>query len=600
MCHHREDRLLSHHDELTLSPSLLLPCGSINRSLAVAFDGRAGVWRETQTLTSADGLVSSQSMVLRPIGDGVCAVKLMTPHFAPSAAGVTAEEAAAAGFEGYEHHDRRRGHVNGHGRHHDDIADAIFGNGGASGGGGARAGRHRDGPAGHSGGVGPTRMRGGSSSGDSGAEDFTASPPAPAPAGAPTASSSAAAAASFGAGIGAAMRDRGFEMTLREVGDDSLVLTAHALPSGRPVLIETITMLHGGGAAAGGGSTSGMHRHRSVQRFDEAGRLQAVYLIAEERVLDTLTGAMMEATPVSFPQRQRHHDEHRQGHGAHHVPAATHGRGRGDHHDDVAAAADRHDGHAPSRHLNQHGHAHGLQPAHAARGGRGGGAAHGTGAPFSTTQSGTAHRGSGTLASETHAAGTRGGRGRGGGPSAHGAAHKPLAAQAQAQTRHGARAGDSVSGGSVPVTAATTIQSDSAPASASTSVSASHRVGAARSPVSLAGASVAESPAVGLDHHDVAAVSGGTTSAGGGGGAGKASAPPGATVAQQLPSAASTQTQAQVQQPKSALSSVTASASSDKGQPGPASPAAGGVAGGPGGAGRGTGGVTHGSAAGTH
>jgi hypothetical protein len=60
----------------------------------LAFDDATGVWKETQSLTSRDGLSSTQALVFRPVADGVCAVELFDPaeeqpgaHGAAGAAG---------------------------------------------------------------------------------------------------------------------------------------------------------------------------------------------------------------------------------------------------------------------------------------------------------------------------------------------------------------------------------------------------------------------------------------------------------------------------------------------------------------------------------
>ena len=46
------------------------------RDVAVSFEDASGCWRERQSLTTQDGLVSSQYMSLRPIADGTCRIEL--------------------------------------------------------------------------------------------------------------------------------------------------------------------------------------------------------------------------------------------------------------------------------------------------------------------------------------------------------------------------------------------------------------------------------------------------------------------------------------------------------------------------------------------
>ncbi|RYG45840.1 hypothetical protein EON67_10195 [archaeon] len=190
-------------------------------SYAVMFDDAKGMWRETQSLTTRDGLVTSQTLLLRPIADGICSVELAEEH------GVGVGSGSAR-----------------HGGVHTASPSARTASGGAP------------------------------RSGMAGASSGTSSPrPAP--------HTSAATGVHPRAG-------RDFTMKLQEHSDDLLIVTAHSVFTGKPILVETITLL------------SDMARVRTVQRYDDMGVFQAMYMIREERVIDAVTGAVME------PPRRRH------------------------------------------------------------------------------------------------------------------------------------------------------------------------------------------------------------------------------------------------------------------------------------------------------
>lgn len=74
------------------------------------------------------------------------------------------------------------------------------------------------------------------------------------------------------------------ELKLQEVGGNMLLLTGVHRSSGRPVLVETTTVI------------DSLRRARTVQRFDAAGALQSVFAIREARVIDSVTGALDKRT----------------------------------------------------------------------------------------------------------------------------------------------------------------------------------------------------------------------------------------------------------------------------------------------------------------
>lgn len=179
-------------------------------TVQLSFDEMAGVWLETQNLTSRDGFVVKQSMVLRPVADGMCRVELVPNKQTQQ------DKASSSSSTGTRHR-------------HGTASDAGKGGGG----------------------------RPGSSRSHSHAH---------------TSSS--------------------LDMTLTEQSESVLILTALSPTTGAPVLVETITLL------------SDMRRVRTVQRFDEEGNFQCLYLIRETRVLDSVTGAVMEST--RRPPMQQH------------------------------------------------------------------------------------------------------------------------------------------------------------------------------------------------------------------------------------------------------------------------------------------------------
>jgi hypothetical protein len=77
-------------------------------------------------------------------------------------------------------------------------------------------------------------------------------------------------------------------------GTSILMLTATSRGSGLPVLVETIILGPGD-----------MRRVRTVQRFGPEGALVAVYTVREERVIDTVTGAMQVGSRVGKSEPTR-------------------------------------------------------------------------------------------------------------------------------------------------------------------------------------------------------------------------------------------------------------------------------------------------------
>jgi hypothetical protein len=157
------------------------------------------VWHERQSLTSRDGLVTSQHMTLRPVADGTCSVELLhgdhgdplTRGFATGGGGGGSGGGANRGRAASEHHHH----------HHGAGGSPSHGAGGAPGGGGGgtyassapTGGEHH-----HGGGGGRPH-----------------SSPTP-------------------SGHG--------ELTLTELGDSVLVLTSLSRSTGRPLMVETITL----------------------------------------------------------------------------------------------------------------------------------------------------------------------------------------------------------------------------------------------------------------------------------------------------------------------------------------------------------------------
>lgn len=209
----------------------------------MTFDDVAGVWRERQALTSRDGLVTAQFMTLRPIADGLCAVEL------------THGEAPA---NDHHHHHGRSGSRGKGGYHH--HLHRWPGAGAGGGGTYASAAADRAERAAH--------PYGGSEG----------------------------ASAGTGVGVGGFIGPHE-DMTLQELSDSVLVLTSVSRTTGRPVMIETICV------------TSDLSRTRTVQRFDPHGEgaPAAVYVIRETRVIDAVTGAMMEPLPRAATAQYHHH-----------------------------------------------------------------------------------------------------------------------------------------------------------------------------------------------------------------------------------------------------------------------------------------------------
>jgi hypothetical protein len=176
-------------------------------TVSLAFDDIAGIWNETQGLTTRDGLVSKQGMILRPVADGVCAVELVDSPLPGT---------------------------------YPDVRTRMAG---------SRKTPSTDGAAHGSAGV-----HGGRSSSRDSSPDY--------------------------------------DMTLTEQSDHLLVLTAYSRSTGLPILVETTTLI------------SDMARVRTVQRFADNGELQCMYLIREERVIDAVTGAVVEPPPRSRASRQ--------------------------------------------------------------------------------------------------------------------------------------------------------------------------------------------------------------------------------------------------------------------------------------------------------
>jgi len=91
-------------------------------------------------------------------------------------------------------------------------------------------------------------------------------------------------AAGGGADTGSSMdsdwRSGDVELTLQEVGGNMLLLTGVHRRTGRPVLVETTTVV------------DSLRRARTVQRFDADGALQSVFAFRESRVIDAVTGAL--------------------------------------------------------------------------------------------------------------------------------------------------------------------------------------------------------------------------------------------------------------------------------------------------------------------
>lgn len=70
------------------------------------------------------------------------------------------------------------------------------------------------------------------------------------------------------------------DMKVEERGLDVVLLTATSRETGKIVVVETITLI------------DDLRRVRSVQRFDGSGAFTAMYLMKEQRVIDSVSGAL--------------------------------------------------------------------------------------------------------------------------------------------------------------------------------------------------------------------------------------------------------------------------------------------------------------------
>jgi hypothetical protein len=77
------------------------------------------------------------------------------------------------------------------------------------------------------------------------------------------------------------------EMRLQEISDNLLLLTGVHRKSGRPVFVETTTVV------------DELRRARTIQRFALSGALEAVFAIREARVIDAVSGAVTLSTKPS-------------------------------------------------------------------------------------------------------------------------------------------------------------------------------------------------------------------------------------------------------------------------------------------------------------
>lgn len=71
------------------------------------------------------------------------------------------------------------------------------------------------------------------------------------------------------------------DMELVEQSENVIVLTATSHVSGKPILVETVTVV------------DDMRRVRTVQRFDASGAFQCLYMFNEQRVIDAVSGALV-------------------------------------------------------------------------------------------------------------------------------------------------------------------------------------------------------------------------------------------------------------------------------------------------------------------
>jgi hypothetical protein len=68
---------------------------------------------------------------------------------------------------------------------------------------------------------------------------------------------------------------------LEELSEHVMLLTATSHRTGKPIIVETITVV------------DDLRRIRTVQRFDETGAFQCLYLCKEQRVIDAVSGAVV-------------------------------------------------------------------------------------------------------------------------------------------------------------------------------------------------------------------------------------------------------------------------------------------------------------------
>ncbi|TYZ61540.1 hypothetical protein PybrP1_006864 [[Pythium] brassicae (nom. inval.)] len=73
---------------------------------------------------------------------------------------------------------------------------------------------------------------------------------------------------------------RGADITMQELGTAFVAVTATSKRTGRPIMVEMITIV------------DSSRRLRTVQRFDESGAFRSVYVMNEARVVDAVSGAM--------------------------------------------------------------------------------------------------------------------------------------------------------------------------------------------------------------------------------------------------------------------------------------------------------------------
>ncbi len=80
------------------------------------------------------------------------------------------------------------------------------------------------------------------------------------------------------------------DMELKEQSESVIVLTATSHVSGKPILVETITVV------------DDVRRVRTVQRFDASGAFQCLYMFNEQRVIDSVSGALVPNSGQAKPE----------------------------------------------------------------------------------------------------------------------------------------------------------------------------------------------------------------------------------------------------------------------------------------------------------